>query len=75
MISESGRHIVIIGGGFCGIMTAVNILIKAKESLTITLFNWGYAEGRGIAFKTYTDKHVLNVPGSLYQLCKYLNCS
>ena len=58
----SGKHIVIIGGGFCGTMTAVNLLKKAKTPLNITLFNYGYPEGKGIAYKTYTDKHVLNVP-------------
>lgn len=61
MTFTSGKNIVIIGGGFCGIMTAVNLLSKAKIPLSITLFNVGYPEGRGIAYKTYTDKHVLNV--------------
>ena len=62
MTFSSGKHIVIIGGGFCGIMTAVNLLIKAESPLNITLFNYEYPEGRGIAYKTYTDNHVLNVP-------------
>ena len=61
MTVPSGKHIVIIGGGFCGIMTAVNLLKKADTPIEITLFNHAYPEGRGIAYKTYTDKHVLNV--------------
>ncbi len=61
MTFTSGKHIVIIGGGFCGTMTAVNLLKKANTYLNITLFNSGYPIGRGIAYKTYTDRHVLNV--------------
>jgi len=61
MNQNSGNKIAIIGGGFCGIMTAVNLFAKSSNPLSITLFNARYPEGRGIAYKSYSDKHVLNV--------------
>jgi len=62
MNQTPGNHIVIIGGGFCGTMTAVNLFAKAKGPLSISLFNCGYPENKGIAFHTYSEGHVLNVP-------------
>jgi len=56
------KHIAIIGGGFCGIMTAVNLLKEAKVPLKITLINSGGPLVRGIAYNTYSSAHLLNVP-------------
>ena len=61
MSPNSPSSILIIGGGFCGVMTMVNLLKKAKSPIEITLFNASYPEGRGIAYSTYSDQHVLNV--------------
>ncbi len=62
MNPTSVNHIVIIGGGFCGTMTAVHLLEKSEGPLSITLFNTGYPPNKGIAFHTYSEGHVLNVP-------------
>ncbi len=56
------KHIVIIGGGFCGIITAVNILRKTQESIKITLINSDYPIAKGIAYSSYSGSHLLNVP-------------
>lgn len=55
------KHIAIIGGGFCGIITAVNLLKGAKGPLKITLINSGAPLVRGIAYNTYSSTHLLNV--------------
>jgi len=59
--TNSSLSIVIVGGGFCGVMALVNLLQKTKKEATITLINKGYPLARGIAYKTYSDKHLLNV--------------
>ena len=55
------KHIAIVGGGFCGIMTAVNLMKGAKSPLKVTLINSGAPLIRGIAYKTYSSTHLLNV--------------
>ncbi|HWY97751.1 MAG TPA: FAD/NAD(P)-binding protein [Bacteroidia bacterium] len=55
------QHIVIIGGGFCGIMTAVHLLEKTASPLKITLINSGYPLGRGVAYSAYSSTHLLNI--------------
>lgn len=55
------KHIVIIGGGFCGIMTVVNLIKSARSPLKITLVNSGAPLVRGIAYNTYSSTHLLNV--------------
>ena len=57
-------HIAIIGGGFCGIMTAVNLIGKARNKLKITIVNSVNPLGRGIAYNTYSKNHLLNVTAS-----------
>jgi uncharacterized NAD(P)/FAD-binding protein YdhS len=54
--------IAIIGGGFCGNMLAVHLLSNAKSPLHIVLINAGYPLSRGIAYSSYSQKHLLNVP-------------
>lgn len=53
--------IAIIGGGFCGNMVAVHLLGSAKEPLHIVLINSGYPLSKGVAYSSYSHKHVLNV--------------
>ena len=55
------QHIAIIGGGFCGILTLVNLLKIAKNPLHITLIHTEELLAKGIAYDTYSDQHVLNV--------------
>lgn len=55
------KHIVIIGGGFCGTITATNLIRGAKSSLKITVVNSGAPFNLGVAYNTYSSTHLLNV--------------
>jgi uncharacterized NAD(P)/FAD-binding protein YdhS len=55
------KHIVIIGGGFCGTITATNLIRGAKGPLKITIVNSGAPFNQGIAFNPYSTTHLLNV--------------
>ena len=54
--------IAIIGGGFCGNMLAVHLLNNAKSPIHIVLVNAGYPLSKGVAYSSYSQKHLLNVP-------------
>ena len=55
--------IVIIGAGFSGAMTAVNLLrLAPKQPLRVVLINKSGRMARGIAYGTCSAEHVLNVP-------------
>ena len=54
------KLIAIIGGGFCGMMTAVYLLRSARP-VNIVLINEGYPFGRGVAYSAHTEKYLLNV--------------
>jgi uncharacterized NAD(P)/FAD-binding protein YdhS len=56
------RKIGIIGGGFTGTMTAVQLVKKSTAPLEIILINEKGTLNRGIAYHPYSDKHLLNVP-------------
>jgi len=51
------KHIVIIGGGFSGTMTAVNLARLSEVPLRVTVVNHGYPQGRGVAGKHYLVGH------------------
>jgi len=55
------KHIVIIGGGFCGILTAVNLARFSHAPLQVSVINHGYPLGCGIAHGTRRPEHLLNV--------------
>jgi uncharacterized NAD(P)/FAD-binding protein YdhS len=55
------NKIGIIGGGFTGTMTAVQLVKKSTASLEIILINEKGTLNRGIAYHPYSDKHLLNV--------------
>lgn len=54
-------RIAIIGGGFSGIMTAVNLVRLSPRPLQITLINEHCPTGRGVAYGTRRIEHLLNV--------------
>ncbi|WP_158799819.1 FAD/NAD(P)-binding protein [Pedobacter sp. L105] len=54
-------QVTIIGGGFCGIMTAVN-LMRLNASVHIHLINKGYPLAKGVAYAPHTSSLLLNVP-------------
>lgn len=55
------KKIGIIGGGFSGTMTAVQLIDKSTEPLEIILINERETLNKGIAYNPYSDKHLLNV--------------
>lgn len=54
--------IAIIGGGFCGILTAIHLLRDNGLPLHIHIINKGYAFARGVAYDPHTALLLLNVP-------------
>lgn len=56
------KTVVIIGAGFCGAVTAAQLLRQASEPLRVVLINRSGLMARGLAYGTRTDEHVLNVP-------------
>lgn len=61
MSTTSPPAIAIIGGGFSGSFTAVQLIRQHRQPLRILLFNCRYPVARGIAYDTYSDEHLLNV--------------
>jgi uncharacterized NAD(P)/FAD-binding protein YdhS len=55
------EHIAIVGGGFSGVMTAVNLVRLSKRPLHLTVINCRRPTGRGIAYSTRRPEHLLNV--------------
>ncbi len=62
MSSEPKRSIAIIGGGFSGTLIATHLLRRAAAGTRITLIERRLAVGRGVAYGTECDRHLLNVP-------------
>jgi len=58
---SSSPVITLIGGGFSGTMTAVNLILKAKRTLTINLIEKSAALAKGVAYGTEDPFHILNV--------------
>lgn len=54
--------IAIIGSGFSGTLVAVHLLRTATQPLTIQLIERSSEFGRGVAYGTRVDAHLLNVP-------------
>jgi len=62
--SETTPHpegIAIIGGGFSGVMAAVNLARLARQPLHLTLINQRRPTARGVAYGTRRMEHLLNV--------------
>lgn len=55
------KKIGIIGGGFAGTMTAVQLIDKLTEQCEIILINERETLNKGIAYNPYSSKHLLNV--------------
>lgn len=61
MIFSLPARVAIIGGGFSGVMTAVNLARLSRRPLHITLINQHTPRGRGVAYSTRRPEHLLNV--------------
>lgn len=53
--------IVVIGGGFSGTTVAVNLLRRGRPARVLLVNRYGPI-GRGVAYGTRLEAHVLNVP-------------
>jgi len=62
--TETNSHpeaVAIIGGGFSGVMTAVNLARLSRQPLHLTLINQRRPIARGVAYGTRRMEHLLNV--------------
>jgi uncharacterized NAD(P)/FAD-binding protein YdhS len=55
------KTIAVVGGGFSGTMTAVNVARFAEAPVRIVIINRGFPRGRGVAYSTARPEHLLNV--------------
>ncbi len=55
------EHVAIVGGGFSGVLTAVNLVRLAAHPPRLTLVNAHRPTGRGVAYGTRRIEHLLNV--------------
>ncbi len=55
------QSVAIIGGGFSGVMTAVNLARFSPRRLKVTVINHQRPVGRGVAYGTRRPEHLLNV--------------
>jgi uncharacterized NAD(P)/FAD-binding protein YdhS len=62
------RDIVIIGGGFAGIVTAIKLLDTARSLLRITIVEPRAELGGGLAYSTRESAHLMNGPAKLFSL-------
>lgn len=61
---SSHKSIAIIGGGFSGALVAINLLRQANSPLEIVLISKSPEIGRGVAYSTKDENHLLNVPAA-----------
>ena len=61
MMRSHVQHVAIIGGGFSGTLTAINLARLSTAPLRVSLINCAYPAGRGIAYSTRRAEHLLNV--------------
>lgn len=55
------KKIGIIGGGFSGTLTAVHLIEKTVKPIEIFIINKKSTVTKGVAYTTYSEKHLLNV--------------
>ena len=65
-VSSRAKTITIVGAGFCGALTAINLLRQNPGgTVRIILVDRGARPGRGLAFGTWDDNFLLNVPAAI----------
>lgn len=62
--SPKPLEVAIIGAGFSGMMTAVQLIRKTTVPLSLYLINDKYEFGKGPAYSTTHPRHILNVPAA-----------
>lgn len=61
-IGRDGYDVAIVGGGFSGVMVALNIARTAPSHARVVIVERREAPGRGTAYAKQPDEAVLNVP-------------
>jgi uncharacterized NAD(P)/FAD-binding protein YdhS/glyoxylase-like metal-dependent hydrolase (beta-lactamase superfamily II) len=61
LTSNLSTTIAIVGSGFSGSLVAANLLKTATRPLIIKLIEGKHDMGKGVAYSTDTDRHLLNV--------------
>jgi uncharacterized NAD(P)/FAD-binding protein YdhS len=61
-MSSTTPTVLIVGAGFSGAATAVQLLRRARSPLNVVLLNESGRMARGLAYGTDSLEHVLNVP-------------
>ena len=61
MRSDEPVDVAIVGGGFSGTMAAAQLV---RRGLRVVLVEGGGRGGRGIAYSTRDEVHLLNVPAA-----------
>jgi uncharacterized NAD(P)/FAD-binding protein YdhS len=64
MTGQARNSIAIIGGGATGTLLALHLLKSQREELRIILVERRSDVGRGMAYSTLSEEHLLNVPAS-----------
>ncbi len=62
MIDPKRPSVAIIGGGASGVLMAAHLLADPARELHVTLIEKAGRVGRGLAYSTSHDEHLLNVP-------------
>lgn len=62
METNRPENIAIIGGGFCGTLTAIHLMKDQHLPVHIHLINSGYPIAKGVAYDPHTPSLLLNVP-------------
>ncbi|ULJ82780.1 FAD/NAD(P)-binding protein (plasmid) [Rhizobium sp. C104] len=62
------HSIVIVGGGFAGALTALNLLDRTAVPLAITIIERREELGRGVAYSTTEPAHLVNGPADNFSL-------
>jgi len=59
---RSGYDVAVIGAGFAGTLTAVQVARQARAPVRILLVDKSGTFGRGLAYRATSEGHLLNVP-------------